>query len=108
MADCHGGAVEAVLSAAADHSQDVAVSRVDGDEGALGLGQTVFVLVVIRQLAQGFCRGALFFQIHSGVNLQAFLVQGVVAVFGGHELRHIVDEGSRIGVVVGLLHLRQF
>ena len=108
LADSHCGAVEAVLAAAADHGQDVAVSRVDGDEGPLRLGQAVFVLVVVRQLSQGFRRGALFFQIHGGVNLQAFLIQGVIAVFGGDELRDVVDEGSRIGIVVGLLHLRQF
>lgn len=81
LADGLAGAVEAVLTAAADHSQNVAGLGIDGDNGALRLSQTIFIGIVIRQVVKGLDSGMLLVDVESRVNLQTFFVEGVVTVF---------------------------
>lgn len=81
LADGLAGAVEAVLTAAADHRQDVACLGVDGDDGALRLSQTIFIGIVVRQVMKGLDGGVLLVDVEGRVNLQAFFVEGVVTVF---------------------------
>ena len=102
LADSHAGAVEAVLSAAADHGQNVARLGIDRDDGCLRLGQAVFIGVIVGQVTHGPDSGVLFVDIHSRVDFQTFLIEGIVAVFLGDLLGNVVDEGC---VFVGLFGL---
>ena len=105
LADSHAGAVEAILSAAADHGQDVARLGVDGDDGCLRLGQAVFVSVIVGQVAHGPDGGMLLVDVHGRVNLEAFLIEGIVAVFLGDLLGDVVDEGCIFVGFFGLMAL---
>ena len=107
LADGHAGPVEAVLSASADHGQDVTVAGIDGNEGALWLGQAVLVGVIVGQVLHGLYGCMLFFRIESRINLEPFFIQGIVAVFGGYLLGYIVDERFRFRVFRYLLVVGQ-
>ena len=107
LADGLAGAVEAVLTAAADHSQDVAGLGIDGDNGALRLSQTIFIGIVVRQVVKGLDSGMLLVDVESRVNLQTFFVEGVVTVFLSNLLGYVIDEGCIFIAFLSLVVLRK-
>ena len=98
----HRRAVELVGAAAADHRLDVARVRVDGDERALRLHDTVGILAAIRQALHRLLGGALHVHVDGRVDLQAVLVDSVRAVLVDELLGDVVDEVRGLALVLRL------
>ena len=71
-------AVEVVFAAAAYHGFDMAGTHFDGEEGALGLSESLIVFGALRKIGfESFFCFFLHVQVQGGVHLESFFVDGI-------------------------------